>query len=58
MMMQKPTATASGQCMLDCHFFAVASVALPQEKQKIKSTWWQQCMITHMLSGEKTILPP
>ncbi len=44
-------------------FFAVVSVALPQEKQKIKSTWWQQYMITRMPSGEKrschhkTLLP-
>jgi len=49
--------------MLDCHFLAVASVALLQEKQKIKSTWWQRCMITRMSSGEKqschhkTLLP-
>jgi len=44
-------------------FFAVVSVALLQEKQKIKSTWWQQHMITHMPLGEKqschhkTLLP-
>jgi len=52
MMMQKPTTTASGQCMPDCHFFVVASVALLQ-KQKIKSTWQQQHMVTRMLLGEK-----
>ncbi len=59
---QKLTATAFGWCLLDCHFFVVASVALPQ-KQKIKSTWQQWCMVTHVLPGEKwschhkTLLP-